>query len=85
VIAPVLGATADMGHAIFVKILLVIIIGGMGSMPGALLAAFIIGMIESFGYQFVGGYNELALLCCLIPLLFFRPGGLLGRPLAIPE
>ena len=85
VIAPVLGATADMGHAIFVKILLVIIIGGMGSMPGALLAAFLIGMIESFGYQFVGGYNELALLCCLIPLLFLRPGGLLGRPLAIPE
>jgi branched-chain amino acid transport system permease protein len=84
-IAPVLGATADMGHAIFVKILLVIIIGGMGSMPGALLAAFIIGMIESFGYQFVGGYNELLLLCCLVPILFLRPGGLLGRPLAIPE
>ncbi len=84
-IVPMLGATADMGTAIFVKILLVIIIGGMGSMPGALLASFIIGMIESFGYQFVGGYNELLLLCCLIPLLFFRPGGLLGKPLAIPE
>lgn len=85
VIAPVLGATAGMGQDIFVKILLVIIIGGMGSMPGALLAAFIIGMIESFGYQFVGGYNELVLLCSVIPLLFIRPGGLLGRPLAIPE
>jgi len=85
VIAPVLGATADMGHDIFIKILLVIIIGGMGSMPGALLAAFLIGLIESFGYQFVGGYNELLLLCCLIPLLFLRPGGLLGRPLAIPD
>ena len=84
-IAPVLGATADMGHAIFIKILLVIIIGGMGSMPGALLAAFLIGLIESFGYQFVGGYNELILLCCMLPLLYFRPGGLLGRPLAIPE
>lgn len=84
-IAPVLGATAHMGHAIFIKILLVIIIGGMGSMPGALLAAFLIGLIESFGYQFFGGYNELVLLCCLIPLLYFRPGGLLGRPLAIPE
>lgn len=84
-IVPVLGATADMGHAVFVKILLVIIIGGMGSMPGALLAAFMIGMIESFGYQIVGGYNELALLCFLLPLLFLRPGGLLGRPLAIPE
>jgi branched-chain amino acid transport system permease protein len=74
-----------MGHTIFVKILLVIIFGGMGSMPGALLASFMIGMIESFGYQIVGGYNELVLLCCLLPLLFLRPGGLLGRPLAIPE
>ncbi|MBW1772251.1 MAG: branched-chain amino acid ABC transporter permease [Deltaproteobacteria bacterium] len=85
IIAPVLGATADMGHGIFIKILLVIIIGGMGSMPGALLAAFLIGQIESFGYQFVGGHNELLLLCCLIPILFLRPGGLLGKPLAIPE
>jgi branched-chain amino acid transport system permease protein len=84
-ILPVLGARADMGLAIFIKILLVIIIGGMGSMPGALLAALIIGLIESFGYQFVGGYNELVLTCCLLPLLYFRPGGLLGKPFAIPE
>ncbi|MBW1799760.1 MAG: branched-chain amino acid ABC transporter permease [Deltaproteobacteria bacterium] len=85
VIAPVLGATADMGHGIFIKILLVIIIGGMGSMPGALLAAFLIGLIESFGFQIVGGYNELVLLCFMLPVLFLRPGGLLGRPLALPE
>lgn len=84
-ILPVLGARADMGVSIFIKILLVIIIGGMGSMPGALLAALIIGMIESFGYQFVGGYNELVLTCSLLPLLYFRPGGLLGKPFAIPE
>jgi branched-subunit amino acid ABC-type transport system permease component len=84
-IVPTLAAYAGMGRAIFIKILLVIIIGGMGSMPGALLAAFLIGLIESFGYQFFGSYNELLLLCCLIPLLYFRPGGLLGHPLAIPE
>jgi branched-chain amino acid transport system permease protein len=84
-IVPTLAAYAGMGHAIFVKILLVIIIGGMGSMPGSLLAAFVIGLIESFGYQFFGAFNELVLLCCLIPLLYFRPGGLLGRPLSIPE
>ncbi|RLB29443.1 MAG: branched-chain amino acid ABC transporter permease, partial [Deltaproteobacteria bacterium] len=84
-IAPVLGATAGMGHTIFVKILLVIIIGGMGSMPGALLAAFLIGLVESFGYQLVGALNELALLCLMMPLLFFRPGGILGKPLSIPE
>jgi branched-chain amino acid transport system permease protein len=84
-IVPVLGAHADMGHDIFVKVLLVIIIGGMGSMPGALLAAFLIGLIESFGYQFFGSYNELVLLGALIPLLYFRPGGILGRPFAIPE
>lgn len=84
-IVPVLGAHADMGHDIFVKVLLVIIIGGMGSMPGALTAAFLIGLIESFGYQFFGSYSELILLSCLVPLLYFRPGGLLGSPLAIPE
>lgn len=84
-VLPIIGARADMGLSIFVKILLVIIIGGMGSMPGALLAALIVGLVESFGYQFVGGYNELLLTCCLLPLLYFRPGGLLGKPFAIPE
>lgn len=84
-VVPVLGATAGMGYGIFVRILLVIIIGGMGSMPGALLAAFIIGLLESFGYQFVGAHNELVILGAMLPLLFLRPGGLLGRPLALPE
>lgn len=84
-VAPILGANAHMGHGIFIKILLVIIVGGMGSMPGALLAAFLIGLIESFGFQFFGGYNQVALLCCMLPLIFFRPGGLLGRPLTLPE
>lgn len=85
VIIPVLGATVPMGYNIFVRVLIIIIIGGMGSMPGALLAALLVGLIESFGYQFVGALNEVLLLGCLIPLLLLRPGGLLGRPLAIPE
>lgn len=84
-IVPVLAAHPHMGLAIFIKVLLVIIIGGMGSMPGALLAAFLVGLIESFGYQFVGAYNELLLMCLVVPLVYFRPGGLLGKPFAIPE
>lgn len=85
VMIPVLGATAAMGYSIFIRVLIIIIIGGMGSMPGALLAALLVGLIESFGFQFLGAFNEILLLGLLVPLLLLRPGGLLGRPLAIPE
>jgi branched-chain amino acid transport system permease protein len=83
-IAPIQCASVEMGNHIFIMVLLVICVGGMGSMLGALLAAFLIGIVESFGYQFIGEFNVLFIFICLAPLLYFRPGGLLGKPLAIP-
>ena len=84
-VAPVLAASVEMGHRIFIRALLVVFVGGMGSMTGALLAALIIGIIESFGYQFIGELNMLAIFGVLAILIYFRPGGLLGKPLPIPE
>jgi branched-chain amino acid transport system permease protein len=83
-IVPVLSATNMMGINAFVRSMLVVLIGGTGSMAGALLAAFIVGIVESFAFQYVGQLSLVAIFAFAAVLLFFRPGGLLGKPLPIP-
>jgi branched-chain amino acid transport system permease protein len=84
IIAPVSGAYLFMGQNVFMRALLVLMVGGMGSMSGALVAAFIVGVIESFAFQYVGYLNMLVLLAFVGVLMYFRPGGLLGKPMPIP-
>jgi branched-chain amino acid transport system permease protein len=83
-VAPVIAASSSMGSAVFIKALLVVLVGGTGSMSGALLAAFLVGIAESFAYQFIGEQSLLAVFALVAILVFFRPGGLLGKPLPIP-
>jgi branched-chain amino acid transport system permease protein len=83
-IVPVLSATSGMGINAFVRSMLVVLIGGTGSMSGALLAAFIVGIVESFAFQYVGQLSLLVVFAFAAVLLFFRPGGLLGKTLPIP-
>jgi branched-chain amino acid transport system permease protein len=83
-IVPVLSASSTMGTGMFLRAMVVVLIGGTGSMAGALLAAFIVGIVESFAYQFVGQLSVLVVFVFVAVLLFFRPGGLLGKPLPIP-
>jgi branched-subunit amino acid ABC-type transport system permease component len=73
-----------MGTNVFTKSMLVVLVGGTGSMSGALLAAFIVGLLESFAFHFVGQFNLLAIFVFVAILMFFRPGGLLGKPLPVP-
>lgn len=83
-IVPVLSATNGMGINAFIRSMLVVLIGGTGSMSGALLAAFLVGIVESFAFQYVGQLSLVAIFAFAAVLLFFRPGGLLGKPLPIP-
>ncbi len=57
------------------------VLGGIGSIPGAMLGGLLIGLIEAFwsGY-FSIGYKDVAAFSILVLVLIFRPTGLLGRP-----
>ena len=57
------------------------VLGGIGSLPGAVLGGFLIGIIEAFwaGY-FSSAYKDVAVFGVLVLVLIFRPSGLLGRP-----
>ncbi|MBN1630587.1 MAG: branched-chain amino acid ABC transporter permease [Thermoleophilia bacterium] len=83
-IAPVMAASSSMGSNIMIKAMLVVLVGGSGSMSGALLAAFIVGIVESFAFQYIGQQSLIAVFVLVAILVFFRPGGLLGKPLPIP-
>ena len=57
------------------------VLGGIGSLPGAMLGGILIGLIEAFwsGY-FSVEYKDVSVFAVLILVLVFRPTGLLGRP-----
>jgi branched-chain amino acid transport system permease protein len=57
------------------------VLGGIGSLPGAMLGGLLIGLIEAFwaGY-FNAAYKDVAVFGILILVLILRPSGLLGRP-----
>ena len=60
------------------------VLGGIGSIPGAMLGGFLIGIVESLGVTLISStYKDLIAFLILIVVLFFRPQGLLGKK--IPE
>jgi branched-chain amino acid transport system permease protein len=83
-VVPVLSASVNMGTNIFTRSMLVVLVGGTGSMAGALLAAFLVGILESFAFQFFGQFSLLTIFVFVAILMFFRPGGLMGKPLPVP-
>ena len=59
--------------------LVVVIVGGMGSIPGAALGAVIIGIAEQFGSVYFPTYAVVITFLIMVLVLAFRPTGLLGR------
>ncbi|MEL6479896.1 MAG: branched-chain amino acid ABC transporter permease [Pseudomonadota bacterium] len=59
--------------------LVVVIVGGMGSIPGAALGALLIGLAEQFGSVYFPTYAVVLTFLILVVVLAFRPQGLLGR------
>ena len=64
-----------------VKAFTAAVLGGIGSIPGAMLGGLVLGLIESFwsGY-FSFQYKDVAAFGILVVVLIFLPTGLLGKP-----
>jgi branched-chain amino acid transport system permease protein len=62
------------------KAFIVCVIGGLGSVPGAMVGGLALGIVESFGAFWFGPEHALTLsFILLLVLLFVRPGGILGK------
>ncbi|WP_437756208.1 branched-chain amino acid ABC transporter permease [Sorangium sp. So ce1389] len=59
--------------------LVVVIVGGLGSIGGAALGALLVGLIEQYGLAYFPTYSVLVTYLLMIGVLAFRPQGLLGR------
>jgi len=77
VAAPVLSATTGMGISILIPTLIVVVIGGLGSLEGAILGSFIVGFIETFGAVLLPGFAAVLIYVLLAAVLVLRPKGLL--------
>jgi branched-chain amino acid transport system permease protein len=76
--APVTSLTPDMGEAILVQTFVVVVIGGVGSFPGAILGGLIAGEIISITSMINPGYAYVMLFAAMTLVLLVRPRGLLG-------
>jgi branched-chain amino acid transport system permease protein len=77
--APVRSLTPGMGLSILIESFIVTVIGGMGSIPGALLAALLLGFTRAFGSLGFPLFVDGAMFLMMVVILVFRPQGLLGE------
>lgn len=76
--APIIAVTPDMGSAFLVESFVVIVIGGLGSFPGAVVGGLIAGEIVSITSAFNSAYSDVMLYALMALLLVVRPQGLFG-------
>ncbi len=76
--APIIAVVPDMGDSFLVESFVVIVIGGLGSFPGAVLGGLIAGEIVSITSAFNSAYSEVMLYAVMALLLVVRPQGLFG-------
>jgi branched-chain amino acid transport system permease protein len=78
-IVPTAAASLDMAIEFVVQAFAVVVIGGLGSMRGALAGALIVGLISAFSIAVYPELEILATYIIVIAVLLFRPSGLFGR------
>jgi len=81
---PILSPNYNMGMDFLVLSFVVVVVGGMGSLPGAVAAGFLLGVLQSFASMnevknLIPGIDQIIIYLVAIIILLTRPRGLLGR------
>ncbi|MEQ8584859.1 MAG: branched-chain amino acid ABC transporter permease [Thalassobaculaceae bacterium] len=81
---PINSPNYHMGMDFLVLSFVVVVVGGMGSLPGAVAAGFLLGVLESFAsmgqvVELLPGINQIIIYLVAIVILLTRPRGLMGR------
>jgi branched-chain amino acid transport system permease protein len=80
--APYFSVQPGMGQAILITVLIVVVVGGIGSIGGAMVAGLGLGLIQVMGNVWLPSVAVLVPYALLIAVLLWRPTGLAGRRLA---
>lgn len=79
-VTPILCLAPHLADPVLATSFLIVILGGLGSIGGATLAAFIVGMVEAYSSVYLGGSKgALALFVFVLIMLVIRPSGLFGQ------
>ncbi len=81
-VVPTAAASLDMAIEFVIEAFAVVVIGGLGSMRGALIGALVVGLIRALSIVFYPELEVVAIYAIVIAVLIFRPAGLFGRSLA---
>ena len=79
-VVPTAAASLDMPVELVVEAFAVGVIGGLGSMRGALIGALIVGMMRALAIRYYAELEMLAIYVVVIAVLIVRPAGLFGKP-----
>jgi|UniRef100_A0A8J4M5J1 branched-chain amino acid transport system permease protein len=79
--APVRSLTPGMGFSVLIESFIVTVIGGMGSIAGALIAAIVLGLLRGFGTIGFPLFTDGLMYVAMIIILVVRPNGIFGREL----
>jgi branched-subunit amino acid ABC-type transport system permease component len=78
---PIQSAYPAMGVTILIPALIVVVVGGLGSLKGSLIGSLIIGQAETFGKAWIPDAAMLIVYVVMAAVMLVRPQGLFGRPL----
>ena len=79
-LAPIINASPDVGAFPAIKSFVIVVLGGMGSIPGSIIASLALGVLEGFGAVYISyDYRDTFGLVILMLVLIFRPQGLFGE------
>lgn len=79
-IAPVFLVHYEMGTPVVLRAMAILVVGGLGSVPGAIIGGYILGLAESMSVLILpSAYQDLIAFGLLIAILAFKPNGLFGR------
>jgi branched-chain amino acid transport system permease protein len=77
--APFRAVTADMGSNFIIILFAVVVIGGLGSIMGAVVAGFLVGLVEAYGQAYVPALAQVLIFVLMAAVILVRPAGLFGR------
>jgi branched-chain amino acid transport system permease protein len=79
-LAPIFYVFPTMGSTPLLKAFVIVVLGGMGNVQGAVVGGFLVGIAESLGGAYISSaYKNVFAFIILIGVLLIRPQGLFGR------
>ncbi|MES3000782.1 MAG: branched-chain amino acid ABC transporter permease [Pseudomonadota bacterium] len=78
VAAPLMSVQVNMGSTIILDSFIVVILGGLGNIVGAIAGSVILGVLQAFGQQYASDWVDVITYALLVALLLLRPQGLLN-------